>query len=288
MNRILVVTLGGTICSSNKDNTIKLGGAIDRSFFDKFKSNCEFSFFTPVLYSSENANEELYRKALSAIINECESNKPDGILVLHGTDSMAYFAQLSVRVLSYLNLPVVITGSKLPPEDPHSDAVRNVKYALGLLKAAADGHIGSITFGVVFSDSLVGDTTFIPAIRVTDANYEGDYGKFPGKPSVDTLSEKEAKAYLESPLNKMITIPAIPGFPYDAINLEGVDKVLIQGYHSGTASTFGLPEVVEKAVKAGKKVYLAPVHAGKVQYESCKVLEENGAKTICNMPFEGC
>lgn len=288
MNRILVVTLGGTICSANKGDTIKLGAALDRSFFDKFKSNAEFSFLTPVLYSSENANEDLFRKALSAIIKECEGNKPDGILILHGTDSMAYFAQLAVRVLSYLNLPVVITGSKLPPEDSHSDAVKNVKYALGLLKAAADGKLGSITFGVVFSDSLMGDTTFIPAIRVTDANFEGDYGKFPGKPSVDTLTKDEAKAYLESPLKKMITIPAIPGFPYDAIKLDDIDTVLIEGYHSGTASTIGLPELVEAAVKSSRKVYIAPVHSGKVQYESNKVLEEKGAKAIYNMPFEGC
>lgn len=288
MNRILVVTLGGTICSANKDDTIKLQGAIDRGFFDKLKANVEFSYLTPVLYSSENANEDYFRKALGAIIYECEANKPDGILILHGTDSMAYFAQLSVRVISYLNLPVVITGSKLPLEDSHSDGIKNVKYAIGLLKAAIDGKLGSITFGVVFSDSLMGDTTFIPAVRVTDANFEGDYGKFPSKPNVDTLSESEAKAYLKSPIRNVLTIPSIPGFPYDAISLDGVDSILIEAYHSGTASTIKLPELVENAVNAGKKVYLAPVHKGKVQYESNKLLVKKGAIAIYNMPFEGC
>ena len=93
MGRILVVTLGGTICSSVENNdTIKLRTAPDKKIFEALKKKNELSYMTPVLYSSENADEECFRKALSAIVNECEKDKPDGILILHGTDSMAYFA----------------------------------------------------------------------------------------------------------------------------------------------------------------------------------------------------
>ena len=88
MGRILVVTLGGTICSSVENNdTIKLRTAPDKKIFEALKKKNELSYMTPVLYSSENADEECFRKALSAIVNECEKDKPDGILILHGTDS---------------------------------------------------------------------------------------------------------------------------------------------------------------------------------------------------------
>lgn len=289
MSRILVVTLGGTICSAveNKD-TVRLRNTPDKAFFDAVKGKNELSFLTPILYSSENADEEYFRKALSAIISECESSKPDGILVLHGTDSAAYFAQLAVRVLSYLDVPVLITGAKLPMDDPHSDAVRNVKYAMGLLGAACEGHLGAVTFGVVYSDTMMEDTVFVPANRITDANFDGDYGKFPVKPSVDALTGEEAKAYLESPVKKILTIPDVPGFPFGSIDPSLFDAVLIEAFHSGTASVRGLPELIARAKEAGVKCYLGPVHKSKVQYESTNKLISAGAVPIYDIPFEGC
>ncbi|MCR5594061.1 MAG: asparaginase domain-containing protein [Saccharofermentans sp.] len=288
MSRILVVTLGGTICSATEGgDTIKLHAAPDADFWKNLKGKNELSFLTPILYSSENADEEYFRKAFEAIIKECGSNKPDAILILHGTDSTAHFAQLAVRVLSFLDLPVIITGSKLPMDDPHSDAVRNVKYALGLLGAASEGKIGAVTFGVVFSDDLMGDTVFTPAARVTDANFAGDYGKFGGKPDVTILKEEEAKAYLASPIKKILTIPDVPGYPYEAIDTAAIDAILIEAYHSGTQSVRGLPELVARAKENGVKVYLAPVHSGKVKYESTKTLLEKGVAPVYDMPVEG-
>ena len=288
MSRILVVTLGGTICSAVEGgDTIKLHAAPDADFWKNLKGKNEFSFLTPILYSSENADEEYFRKAFEAIIKECGSNKPDAILILHGTDSTAHFAQLAVRVLSYLDLPVIITGSKLPMEDPHSDAVRNVKYALGLLGAASEGKIGAVTFGVVFSDDLMGDTVFVPAVRVTDANFAGDYGKFGGKPEATILNEEQAKAYLSSPVKKILTIPNVPGYPYDAIDTGALDAILVEAYHSGTQSVRGLPELIDKAKQSSVKVYLAPVHSGKVKYESTKTLLEKGVAPVYDMPVEG-
>ena len=289
MHRILIVTLGGTICSAveNKD-TIKLRTAPDKMLFEAMKGKNELSYMTPILYSSENADEEYFRKALSAIVTECEKDKPDGILILHGTDSMAYFAQLAVRVLSYINIPILITGSKLPMDDVHSDAARNVSYAMGLLGAACEGKTGANTFGVIYSDDMMEDTVFIHANRVTDANFTGDFGKFAGKPQLTTLKEKEAKAYLESPVKRILTIPDVPGFAFDAVDIEKIDAILIEGYHSGTASTRGLPELIRRAGEKGIKSYLGPVHKSKVLYESTRELIKAGAEPLYEMPFEGC
>ena len=289
MHRILVVTLGGTICSAveNKD-TIKLRTAPDKKLFEAFKGKNELSYITPILYSSENADEDYFRKALSAIIAECEKDKPSGILILHGTDSMVYFAQLAVRVLSYLNIPVLITGSKLPMDDPHSDAVRNVSYAMGLLGAACEGRTGANTFGVIYSDDMMEDTVFIHANRVTDANFTGDFGKFAGKPNLTILKEKQVKAYLESPIKKILTIPDVPGYAFDAIDVEKIDAILIEAFHSGTASTRGLPELIRRAGEKGVKSYIGPSHKSKVLYESTRELIKAGVEPLNEMPIEGC
>ena len=289
MSRILVVTLGGTICSAvEKGDTIKLRTAPDKNLFEALKKKNELTYLTPILYSSENADEEYFRKALSAIVDECEKDKPDGILILHGTDSAAFFAQLAVRVLSYINIPVLITGSKLPMEDPHSDAVRNVNYALGLLGAACEGKLGAVTFGIVYSDEMMEDTVFVPANRVIDANFDGDYGKFPGKPSVRTLNKKEVQQYLESPIKKVLTVPAVPGYPFADVDPMKYDSILIETYHSGTQTVRGLTDLIGKAREAGVTCYMGPVHQSKVMYESTRELIKAGAVPLYDIPIEGC
>lgn len=290
MSRILVVTLGGTICSAvEKGDTVKLRTAPDKAIFEKLKSrNSVLSYLTPILYSSENAGEDYFRKAFASIMKECDSDKPDAVLILHGTDSAAYFAQLAVRVLSYLDIPVVITGSKLPVADVHSDAVRNVKYALGLLGAACEGKLGAKTFGIVYSDEMMGDTVYIPAVRATDANYDGDYGKFAGRPEAHMLNAKEAGEYIESPVKKILTIPNVPGFPYDTIDVEKYDAILIEAYHSGTQSVRDLPDLIRRAVEKNIRCFMGPVHKSKVMYESTRELIKAGVVPLYEMPVEGC
>ena len=289
MSRILVVTLGGTICSAvEKGDTIKLRTAPDKQIFEALKKKNELTYLTPILYSSENADGEYFRKALSAIADEREKDKPDGILILHGTDSAAYFAQLAVRVLSCFGIPVLITGSKLPMDDPHSDAIRNVSYAMGLLGAACEGKLGAVTFGIVYTDEMMEDTVFVPANRVTDANFDGDYGKFPAKPSVRTLNKKEMQQYFASPVKKILTIPAVPGYPFAEVDPSKYDSILIGTYHSGTQSVRGLTDLIGRARGAGVTCYMGPVHQSKVMYDSTRELIKAGAVPLYEMPFEGC
>jgi L-asparaginase len=57
----------------------------------------------------------------------------DGVLILHGTDTLAYSsAAMSFQLLG-LNAPVVFTGSMLPAGVPDSDAWENVNGALQAL-----------------------------------------------------------------------------------------------------------------------------------------------------------
>lgn len=287
MNRILVCALGGTIGSRTEGKTIKLSAAPDKSFFNKMKMEAQYKIISPILYSSENADLSYFKEAFKGIIKEVEEDRPDGILILHGTDSMAYFAQLAVRVLSYLNIPVIITGAKLPPQDLRSDAQKNVRYALGIMDAAISGKTGNATFGVVFSDSFMGDNTFVQASKMQDADFQGDYKKFPGGKDPQVLSEKEAKDFINSENKRVLTIPDTPGFPYDAIDITKADVLLIEAYHSGTASTRGLPDLIRKAKSEGKKCFIAPAHRNDTSYESEDVLKDAGAEPLYDMPIEG-
>lgn len=59
-----------------------------------------------------------------------------GIVILHGTDTMAYTAAALSFVLCGLGLPVVLTGSMRPGGDPDSDASANLRDAICVAASA--------------------------------------------------------------------------------------------------------------------------------------------------------
>ena len=63
----------------------------------------------------------------------------DGIVVSHGTDTMAYTASAVTYMLPNIDLPVVFTGSQLPLADMLSDGPDNLRTAFAM---AAAGHPG--------------------------------------------------------------------------------------------------------------------------------------------------
>ncbi len=54
----------------------------------------------------------------------------DGVIVLHGTDTMAYTASALAYMLEGLGKPVILTGSQVPLVNPRSDGIRNLITAM--------------------------------------------------------------------------------------------------------------------------------------------------------------
>ena len=169
MAKLLVTVSGGTVSSSVKDGLVKLEKQSPVASYLMGK-NVETKFISPANYSSENARPEDYRDVLKAVSEACSKSRPDGILILHGTDTMAYFAQLAARALSYLKIPFVITGSKIPPDSEGTDAFKNIDYAVEQVTKGVSG--------VVFT-THEGITSIIPADKVTSPDIFGDYGSGP-------------------------------------------------------------------------------------------------------------
>ena len=63
----------------------------------------------------------------------------DGIVIIHGTDTLAYTASALSFALQYIEIPVVLTGSQVSIENPIADATENCRAALHM---AASGHPG--------------------------------------------------------------------------------------------------------------------------------------------------
>ena len=63
----------------------------------------------------------------------------DGIVITHGTDTMAYTASVLSFMLRGIPIPVVLTGSQLPIEHPLTDALENLRIAFAMACSGAPG-----------------------------------------------------------------------------------------------------------------------------------------------------
>jgi len=77
-------------------------------------------------------------KLLAKHISEVRNNH-DGIVVIHGTDTLAYTSSMLSFMLQNINIPVVITGSQLSIKDPIADAMENCRCAIHMAASGIPG-----------------------------------------------------------------------------------------------------------------------------------------------------
>ncbi|MBO4449124.1 MAG: asparaginase [Clostridiales bacterium] len=277
MAKLLVTVSGGTVSSSVKDGLVKLEKQSPAVSYLEGKED-EIKIILPANYSSENARPEDYRDVLKAIAETASKEHFDGIIILHGTDTMAYFAQLAARALQYMNIPFVITGSKIPPDSEDTDAFKNIDHAIAQVKEGKSG--------VVFT-TREGVRTIIPAGKVTSPDIYGDYGIWPDCADTDFSSDRYKNAALAFfGAEKLHRIQVVPAAPTPGILDEGFDTVLIICHHSGTADVKLVPKVRKWTAK-GIRCFMAPVPRNSNIYESRAMLEQAGCKALPGMPAEG-
>ncbi|MCI1975004.1 MAG: asparaginase [Limosilactobacillus sp.] len=137
MKKILLLSTGGTIASVASDSglvpkesgegLIKMLGQLPykievRDILQLDSSNIqpeEWEFIAKKIYE--------YR------------NDYDGIVVSHGTDTMAYTASMLSFMLQGINLPVVLTGSQVPINVILSDAPDNLRLAFAAAATCRPG-----------------------------------------------------------------------------------------------------------------------------------------------------
>ncbi|MGX6448498.1 asparaginase, partial [Patulibacter sp. S7RM1-6] len=92
----------------------------------------------PVELHSEEARPADW-EAIATAIRRLVGRGAEAICVLHGSDTMGYTAAALSFALADLQVPIVLTGSNLPPDHPESDARTNVRAALVALRTLPAG-----------------------------------------------------------------------------------------------------------------------------------------------------
>lgn len=96
---------------------------------------------------SANADADTAPRIARAISARVRTHRPRGVVILHGTDTLAYTASRLAFELSGIGSPVVVTGSQLAHGAPGTDALDNLALAIRASVKAAPGAPVSVAFG---------------------------------------------------------------------------------------------------------------------------------------------
>ena len=135
---ILLLTTGGTIaCVPGSDGLEPRRSTIMEHALDQLRHHYDITVKDVMCLDSSNIRPEDWQRIARCIFEN--RSHFDGIVVSHGTDTMAYTASAVSFMLPGLDTCVVFTGSQLPLTDVLSDGPDNLRTAFAM---AATGHPG--------------------------------------------------------------------------------------------------------------------------------------------------
>lgn len=152
--KVCILGFGGTIAMvPDSSGVLKPAKSVDEivTLVPLLKENADVSWEEMQNLDSTNINPNHWTK-LALRIAELH-DKFDGIIVTHGTDTMAYTATAVALALGAgLDIPVVFTGSQLPLVSFGTDARFNLENAMQTVLTACDEGITEVM--IVFSDRV--------------------------------------------------------------------------------------------------------------------------------------
>ncbi len=137
--KILIINTGGTLSSVMKDSGLAPGlTTIDMQkelHIVSGDTDLEIEDFCSL--DSANIFPEDWQ-SLARRIAEVK-NDYDGVVVIHGTDTLAYTSSMLSFMLRNITIPVVITGSQLSIKNPVADAMENCRCAIHMAASGIPG-----------------------------------------------------------------------------------------------------------------------------------------------------
>ena len=135
---ILLLTTGGTIASVPGGEGLEpqRSEVMEREL-TMLRTYYQITVKDVLCLDSSNIRPEEWQRIAQQIFELREGY--DGIVVSHGTDTMAYSASAVTFMLPGIDLPVVFTGSQLPLADILSDGPDNLRTAFAMAASGVPG-----------------------------------------------------------------------------------------------------------------------------------------------------
>ncbi|AHF70260.1 MULTISPECIES: asparaginase [Pseudomonas] len=234
--RVMVLYTGGTIGMQASANGLAPASGFEARMAGQLADlpglvvpQWRFREMSPLI-DSANMTPDYWLRLREAVIEAVDVDGCDSVLVLHGTDTLAYSAAATSFQLLGLNAPVVFTGSMLPAGVPDSDAWENVN---GALLALGSGLASGVH--LYFHGELLAPTR-CAKIR--------SFGRHPFAPLQRSRGGQAASSLPEAldyrqpkTLANVAALPLFPGIgaaQIDGLIDSGIKGLVLECYGSGT------------------------------------------------------
>ncbi len=139
MKRILLLTTGGTIASEPGENGLepKLASGELLTYAKNLQQHYQIDSRDILNLDSSNIQPEEWKIIAHCVYENLDEY--DGIIITHGTDTMAYTASMLSFMLQNLHKSVILTGSQMPINATLTDAYTNLYSAFAVVDSGIEG-----------------------------------------------------------------------------------------------------------------------------------------------------
>ncbi|OCW27875.1 asparaginase [Pseudomonas sp. S3E12] len=217
------------------------------------------------LIDSANMSPAYWQRLRTAVV-EAVDDGCDAVLILHGTDTLAYSAAAMSFQLLGLPAPVVFTGSMLPAGAPDSDAWENVSGALLALGEGLAPGVHLYFHGALMAPTRCAKIRSFGRHPFAALQRNGGVAQAEALPAA--LDYRQPKA-----LANVGVLPLVPGIaaaPLDALLGSGIQALVLECFGSGTGPSDN-PEFLASLQRAEENgivvVAITQCHEGGVELD---------------------
>lgn len=237
MKHILLINTGGTFSSRPSENGLapELSSKEIGSLLGGYDPGLEIHAEDYCSLDSSNITPEDW-SSLALRIGR-DAGRFDGVVLIHGTDTMAYTASMLTFMLRNIPIPVVLTGSQLPLGVPMSDAADNLRCALQMAGCGRGGVFVAFDRKIILGcrTSKVRTVSF-NAFESINYPYVGEVNAFglqlrPG-PAAPSAPFRLQAAYSD----RIAVLKLFPGMDPDIFSFlqeRGYEGIYIEGFGLG-------------------------------------------------------
>ena len=276
--KILVILTGGTIGSQVKNKVIDVNKAsayrLINMYEESYGKDVEFEVLQPLNILSENL-KPVHWNVLCECLNHVDMDKYAGVIITHGSDTLAYTSAMLGYCFRHTKTPIVVIASNYELTDPRSNGLANFRSAVCFI-------IEQKVKGVftIFQNNKKENIVYL-ATRLVEADTyldqfssygKVDFGKIVNNkfersdstqnPTLEDLNTVKEKITIRrsGTRKEILLVRPYPGLNYNNICLDNnVGAVLHCLYHSATACSgednYSATEFIRKCHVKGIETY---------------------------------
>ena len=255
--KLLIITTGGTLaCIQDEKGLVPgLSGQDILAYISDITRLYQVDFLELFQLDSANIQPENWQELAETIY--AKHRDYDGIVIFHGTDTMAYTSSVLSFMLPNIPIPVVLTGSQLSILNPLADAVENCRCAIHMAASSIPGIFLAFNRKVILGAraSKIRTTSF-HAFESINYPYIGEINSRGLDLQSSYIPPLTGPCKLKKNLEKKVfLIKLVPGFNgeiFRFLSEQGYRGLIIEAYGLGGIPSLS-PKVLEDLAEVIRK-----------------------------------